>query len=1502
VSFDRVKSIFTDVRLPAYSVAIFSVALALGLTRSLLPSLYPTTTPLFSIAVMVSGWYGGLGAGLLATVLSALAINYFSIEPFYSLHIANFQTIGQLSTFLMAAVVISLLNQSRRTALKNAQASLQALQEARLQEQTAGAVNQAAESAAQEQLEKVLSSIRDGFCVFDRDWRFTYVNDRVCEMVAMQREAMLGQKIWDLFADLIDSDVYVLFHQAMRERTPNCAEYFYPTWHRWYEHRVYPTSDGVAVLATDITDRKQAQLMLVEQKQLLEPIASGQPLDECLAAVCDAVSRLNPGVRACFLLADAQRLNFSRSIAPEFPPTFGEGLKDAPINDLCIGTCGEAVYSGQPISSADIANDDRWSQPWRDLCVAHGILACHSTPVLGADKRPLGSLMLCFDKARPPSDWEYRLAEFGVWVASIVFEREQSSLALRESEARLQRAIAIETVGVIFLSTDGRIAETNDAFLQMSGYSKQDVEQGLVRWDIMTPPEWMPASLCALEEFETTGRTTPYEKEYIRKDGSRWWALFAARRLSEAEGVEFIIDISDRKRSEADRQLAEMALREALVQLESALAAGAIYTWRWNIPSDRLIVDAAFAHLFAVDPAVATREGLPVACFLNAIHEEDRPRVWAAVEQAIATGQKYAVDYRVRTASGEERWLTARGRVEYDAAGNPVSFPGSLVDITERKQAEAQLQRLSAEIEQQLRRFDAVASSVPDFIYTFDLSGRFTYVNQPLLDIWQKTLAESVGKNFWELDYPIELADRLQRQIQQVIAARQPLKDEAPYTSASGTRAYEYIFVPLFDADGAVEAVAGITRDITDRQQAEEDLRQSEARLRLIVDSAKDYAIFTLDLNGTIASWNSGAERLFGYTEAEAIGCPYEIFLTPEDNAWGRADVERQTALAQGRAENECWHHRKDGSRFWASGLMMPLLDEAGSPQGFVNIMQDKTVERQSGEGLKLLYETTRELLSTDEPLMLIHNLFNKLAALLDLHFLYNFMVEEKDNRPMLHLRNSHGICEASVQAIEWIEFGQYFCGWVAQQRQQLVLDRSQLSTEPNLQSASAMGIAGIAAYASFPLIVQGQLAGTLSFGSLTRTHFTTAEIELLQSTCDQIAIAIERANLTNSLQQQAEQLRQANRIKDEFLAVLSHELRSPLNPILGWTQILKSGKLDQARTAKALTTIERNVKLQSELIEDLLDVSRILQGKLSMNASPVHLATTLRSAMETVHLAAEGKSITLEANLAPEVGQVWGDTTRLQQVVWNLLSNAVKFTPPGGRVTLRLEKIGDRAIVSVSDTGKGIDPEFLPFVFDYFRQEDSATTRKFGGLGLGLAIVRNLVEMHGGTVEAASPGEGLGATFTVKLPLMPVECAANVDRLSSDPSLDLNGIKVLVIDDEIDSREFVAFVLEQASASVVTATTAGEGFALLTQSHPDVVISDIGMPDMDGYMLMRQIRSLPPEQGGSVLAIALTAYAGDFNQQQAKQAGFQKHLAKPIEPEQLIKTIGALLENNSQN
>ncbi|MBD2208818.1 response regulator [Nostoc linckia FACHB-104] len=364
------------------------------------------------------------------------------------------------------------------------------------------------------------------------------------------------------------------------------------------------------------------------------------------------------------------------------------------------------------------------------------------------------------------------------------------------------------------------------------------------------------------------------------------------------------------------------------------------------------------------------------------------------------------------------------------------------------------------------------------------------------------------------------------------------------------------------------------------------------------------------------------------------------------------------------------------------------------------------------------------------------------------------------------------------------------------------------------------------------------------------------------------------------------EEAERANRIKDDFLAVLSHELRSPLNPILGWSKLLQNGKLSPSATAGALATIERNAKLQVQLIDDLLDISRILRGKLVLNAIPVDLCSIISSALETVRLAAEAKSLEIHTNITPKVSVI-GDATRLQQVVWNMLSNAVKFTPSGGKIEVGLTCVGTNAQIQVRDTGKGISAEFLPYVFEHFQQEDGSTTRQFGGLGLGLAIVRQLVELHGGTVAVDSPGEGQGATFTVYIPL-----ATNVLPTPALPALEqqtvnLEGINILVVDDEPDSREFLSFVLTQQQATVTTVASGAEALKVLAAAAPDLLISDIGMPEMDGYMLMQTIRTSQPDK--FLPAIALTAYAGELNQQKAIAAGFHRHIVKPIDPNTVV-------------
>lgn len=395
----------------------------------------------------------------------------------------------------------------------------------------------------------------------------------------------------------------------------------------------------------------------------------------------------------------------------------------------------------------------------------------------------------------------------------------------------------------------------------------------------------------------------------------------------------------------------------------------------------------------------------------------------------------------------------------------------------------------------------------------------------------------------------------------------------------------------------------------------------------------------------------------------------------------------------------------------------------------------------------------------------------------------------------------------------------------------------------------------------------------------------------------EQKQILQERAHLLELEQTARAKAETANRIKDEFLAVLSHELRTPLNAILGWSKLLQTHSFDQSKTLQALATIERNAKLQVQLIEDLLDTSRILQGKLTLKITNINLASTVLSALDTMRLALETKSIQVNTFFESNVGIILGDSTRLQQVVWNLLSNAIKFTPKKGKIEVQLRQADGYAQVIVSDTGKGINPDFLPYAFDYFQQADSSSVRKFGGLGLGLAIVRNIVDMHGGIVKAESPGEGKGATFTVSLPLRQDESSSMPDEqnhssLVAPKFLPLAGVQVLIVEDDADSRDFVVFVLEQEGAEAIAVSSAFEALQVLIQAKPAVLVSDISMPDMDGYMLIRQVRTLTPEAGGQIPAIALTAYARNSDQQQALQAGFQIHLSKPLNAEKLVAAV----------
>ncbi|MEH2095949.1 hybrid sensor histidine kinase/response regulator [Nostoc sp.] len=1111
---------------------------------------------------------------------------------------------------------------------------------------------------------------------------------------------------------------------------------------------------------------------------------------------------------------------------------------------------------------------------------------------------------------------------------------ETSLKLLQNSEMRFSRLAESNIIGVILTDIkNGSIMEANDAFLKMVGYTREDLSVNQIKWREITPPEYLLLSERSVEELKTTGVCKPFEKEYICKDGKRVPVLLGSVFVEDSEEtvIGFVVDLSKRKQAEQILREKEERLRLANERFELAASAVNCLIYDWNLEQDTVDRTDGLTRILGYSLDIAEPTG---NWWLELVHPEDLQRV----QVALANGDRYAAEYRIRNQDNQYIYILDQGIVvQRDADGKAVRIVGSTTDISDRKEAEQAIQ----ESEERLRSF--VKANIVGIIFG-DVNGSITEANDEFLRIVGYTQADiQTGRLRWSDITPSEYQYLDELALTEAIAKGTCTPYEKECIRKDGSIVPVVVGYSLL-GESRQKSVAFIL-DISDLNQAKKALSQSQEQFQAFMDNIPAAAWIT-NADGRVLYLSPTYLSIFDVAKNKAIN--KNIFdLYPAKIAQPLLDNIRMVAQTNQVVETIESAPRIDGTLGEFLVYKFPIANTSGQllvGGVAVDITERERILRERqlaelalqkrSERLKLLSETTSDLLSTERPLDLMNSLFNKLSAQMDLHFYFHYLIETHENQQKLRLVAWNGISDEVFQALEYLEFNQGMCGLIAQERRQIVVNDVLNSTHPN---AHILQNLEITAYAGQPLIAQGKLLGVLSFASRTRTNFTSGEIALLQATSDQVAVALERAELINSLQRRKEELIQANRIKDEFLAVLSHELRTPLNPILGWSKLLQTKKYDEATTTRALETIERNAKLQTQLIEDLLDVSRILQGKLSLNIAPVNLEMAIASAIETVRLAAQAKSINLRFTIsdfglenyhinlesidlnnqpdnlksqiqvalpAPQRCDskfiVTGDSGRLQQVIWNLLSNAIKFTPQGGEVEISLESIGSQAQLRVSDTGKGISPDFLPFVFDYFRQADGATTRKFGGLGLGLAIVRHIVELHGGTVKAESLGEEQGATFTVMIPTIEIHPDSHQIDRQPDRLPDLNGVKVLLVDDERDTRELIAFILEQSGAVVTQAASAVEALQTMPQFQPNLLLSDIGMPEVDGYMLIRQIRAMSPEQGGTIPAIALTAYAGEADRHQAIAAGFGQHITKPVEPAKLIRAIANLIYSRS--
>ncbi|BCL36968.1 PAS domain S-box protein [Nostoc sp. MS1] len=1042
----------------------------------------------------------------------------------------------------------------------------------------------------------------------------------------------------------------------------------------------------------------------------------------------------------------------------------------------------------------------------------------------------------------------------------------------------LRAILDILPVGVVISDAKGQLLEINPAVKAIWGEDPplldnvNQYHEYKGWWADTGKP--LAAQDWTLARTLATGEAIIGEKIDIETfDGQRKTILNSAIPIKDETGaiinaIAVNIDISEQQAALRDRQRVELALRQS--EALAKARAEELETIMETVPAAVWIAHDPQCHSMSVNPAAYEMMRLPPGSIMTATpasgeypfpfkikkNGEDVPVNELAMQQAGITGKEVEAEFEFIFSEDDVRHIYGKAAPLRDTDGNVRGVIGAFLDVTERQQLMSQLQ-------QKQEWLDLAQKSGKIGSFDWRISTDVNFWSQELEAIYGLQPGEFGGTfaDWSKWVHPDDLA-KVEAELHQVVTTglKEFITDFRIIRadkSVCWLQARARIF---YDDCGQPLRMVGVNIDVTERKLAEEALQQSEARLQQLLQSSI-IGIIEADVE-RIHFANDAFLEMVGYTHEDLLkGKLHWQDMTPPEYA--QIDqVKVQEVLNSGFCTPfEKEYIRKDGS---SVPILLGAARLTHNSSRWVCFILDLTKRKQAEAALQQSELMFRTLANTMPQMFWItqpdgyHEYFNQRW--------YDYTgktLEQVKGEGWLNILHPDDV-QPTIE--KW---------------QDSLANGKDYETEYRLRRVDGQYRWHLGR--ALPLMNEdGEIIKW--FGSCTDIH-------------DQKLAVEERAQAWERERAARIELEQANRMKDDFLAIVSHELRSPLNPILGWAKLLKSRKLDAIKTNQALEVIERNAKLQARLIDDLLDVSRILRGKLSLNVCTVDLGNTIEAALETVRLTADSKSIHIETYLTSSVCTVEGDPNRLQQVVWNLLTNAVKFTPEGGKVTISLERVGAIAQIKVSDTGKGISPDFLPYVFERFRQADEVTTRKFGGLGLGLAIVRHLVELHGGSVQVNSSGEGLGATFTVKLPLI-VASPIEDEDLIADITPNLQGLRIVVVDDDTDTLELLNFVLEQYGVDVQAVSSAKEALEAIAQSKPDILLSDIGMPDVDGYMLIKQIREMEVSSGTILPAIALTAFAGEANSQKIISAGFQRHLTKPVEPSELATVIANVLQD----
>ena len=814
----------------------------------------------------------------------------------------------------------------------------------------------------------------------------------------------------------------------------------------------------------------------------------------------------------------------------------------------------------------------------------------------------------------------------------------------------------------------------------------------------------------------------------------------------------------------------------------------------------------------------------------------------------VAENRSYAVPETGRAGFFEGYYSPLRNE-----GGQVIGGVAIIRDITERKHAE----KLANEAHQ---RLSLHVENTPLAVIEWDKDYRVSRWLRSAERLFGWKAEEVLGKSIdeWKFVHPEDLeAVHKVGYRQRRGMARHSVSRNRNFTKQGAVLHNEWYNSVLHDDSGRLISVLSLVLDVTARKQIEQAMRESEEQYRLLFQS-NPHAMWVYDLETLrFLAVNDAAVEQYGYSQEEFLSMTLAEIRPPEDVPILQDILARRSAPLARPAE---WRHRKKNGDIITVEITAHQLNFSGRSAELVMAI-DITERKLAEQALVESEDRYRDLVDNSHELMCTHDLEGRILSVNP--WAARVLGYEQDALIGLHIRD----------------------GLVTEYRDQF---------DDYLREIKENGFArGI------------MRVKTTSGETRVWEYYNTLRVQGVQTPIVR-GMAHDITERRQALAREKEarlEAESANRLKDEFLSTLSHELRTPLTAIIGWAELLINGDLSADKQPKALETIARNASSQAQLIDDLLEVSRIITGKLPLDFSPCELQPVIEAALESIRPTAQAKAVRLELVLEPVGALVYGDVDRLRQVVWNLLSNAVKFTPRNGSVQVKLHCTSSHALIAVSDSGEGIKRDFLPRVFDRFSQADGSSTRTHGGLGLGLAIVRHLVEIHGGTVRAESPGEGLGATFIVSLPLMETSkhrvrspefevdnVVSRSQRVANEPSLD--GLRLLIVDDEVDFRELVTTMLGHYGAVVRAAASAGEALEHLENWKPDVLVADIGMPDEDGYGLIRKVRALSADRGGRTPAVALTAYTRLEDRQRALSAGYHIHLAKPITGPELAAAV----------